>query len=516
MRLFRQSVFSGVFVIQAIVLLGVGLWIRTWMLGTAPGVSGDEADVWARLFDFIHGNPVTWECPTGKSISPLYIATLFPFEVIFPRSFVTLRLPGVFFGLLTAFLSFHLSRRLFGNVVGVATGMVAFALPMHLVYSRLFIEQSLMGLTVLLSFYYALQGRSLGTLGWYGAALLLHPVDVFVTPMILAAYFHHLYFESAATSTEKYLKSLFAVLAGLLGVAAIVWYVPADAFNNTWNHLRRIDLFPSFLYWFVRIFSGVTPVEDVSGALPSALRFTLDVLAFGGGGLVLVLGARQLVRRADSKGLVLFGAWAFCLLLFYVVGGFIGVRPGLQRHSLFLMVPTIWVLVICGRALVSEKQLLWGSTAISWVFLLVFGYGFLWHFNKTGGTSHTLYQSAEVEPKKQVYDYLAKVSKDNKIRVLAEDWWVFHPVRYLAMGSDKLEMAMMFHLGRGLPWDQVEKFLESGGYALAWRGGRLEKMLEERLGMSSRLQFTVENQGARPLLQIWKIEPTSRLVSPLG
>ncbi|MCB0404429.1 MAG: hypothetical protein KDD51_06555 [Bdellovibrionales bacterium] len=516
MREIRQTWFSFFFLVQALLLVGVGLWLRTWALGTAPGISGDEADVWARLYDFIRGNPVTWECPTGKSISPLYIATLFPFEILFRKSFLTLRLPGAFFGILTAFLSFYLSRRLFGTLVAVATGLIAFALPMHLVYSRLFIEQSLMGLTVLLSFYYALQGRSIGTFGWYVAALLLHPVDVFVTPMILAAYFYQLHFESNASRAEKYAKSACACVAGLTGVAAIIWYVPSEAFSDTWHHLRRLDLFPAFLFWFVRIFSGVTPIEDVSGTLPSALRFVMDTLVFGTAGIGCVLGARRLIRRADSKALVLLGTWAFSLFLFYAVGGFIGVRPGLQRHSLFLMVPTIWVLVLCWRALVSEKQLLWGATAMSWIFLGLFGYGFLWHFQKTGGTSHTLYQTAQVEPKQQVFEFLKQASLDQKTRVLAEDWWVFHPVRYLAQGNDKLEMAMMFHLGRGLPWDKVEKFLEHGGYAVSWRGGRLEQLIQTRLGSAARLQMTVDSQAKQPLLQVWKVAPASRLVSPLG
>jgi hypothetical protein len=96
--------------------------------------------------------------------------------------------------------------------------------------------------------------------------------------------------------------------------------------------------------------------------------------------------------------------------------------------------------------------------------------------------------------------------------VLAEDWWIYWPLRFLS--SRHPEIAVIspeddkFDLGHRTPvdWKPFMTALSSGGYAVAFADGELERLISSSVPSSRRRQWDIQDYAGRSLISVFRVE----------
>jgi predicted membrane-bound mannosyltransferase len=116
------------------VLLGVV--VRTVALERWPGINGDEAWYGAILQDFLSGRPTLLRTPPGNPLNPVHSLPLgLLLRVIGPTP-AALRLPEVFWGILTVLLSVPLLTKPLGRRAARLAAVLLALSPAAAAYSR--------------------------------------------------------------------------------------------------------------------------------------------------------------------------------------------------------------------------------------------------------------------------------------------------------------------------------------------------------------------------------------------
>ncbi len=499
----KEKIFVG----AASLLLLFSLGLRVIYLSHIPGLSGDEALIGNMIYDLLAGREVSWDVPTGKKMSPLFVAMGMPFFMALPPTILTLRLPALFWGLAMVVLTWFCLRRVMSRRGAMAVTVLVACAPIHLVYSRLYIEQGLMGLTAVWALTSALRGEKFSLLLAYTTGLLIHPVNIFLTPLLLAAFGHHVWFDPKLNHKQKQVWLKAGVAFCIAGIVSIFLYVP-DRFNLLViaHHLTHPGVFLMFVYYFCAVLSGVTVVQDFAGPLSPPWAFVANLLmafAFLG---ALGIGLTRLAKRKDTRAMAVVIGWILSIIAFYLVGGLLGVHPGTQRYALFIVIPTLYCLYLLWGAFVGkerEQHLVVGAFFVSALFLLLFASGFINKFVETGGRSHLLYQTAAIDPKRQAFDLISQRQEGRPTLVVAEDFWIYQPMRYFAQKSPSFEVAQV---GKQIVnAEQIKKILSRGGYFVFWTSHQVEKGLVTGLDPSRYSIETILGGAGQPLISILQL-----------
>lgn len=145
-----------------ILIIIIGSFLRLYKLTTvAPSLFGDELDVGYHAYSILktgrdyHGNfmPLHFES-LAEWRTPIYLYSSVPTVALFGISALGVRLPAAIFGILTIYLIYLLSNKLFENErIGLISAFLLAISPWHIQYSRAAFEVTQMLFFYLLGLY---------------------------------------------------------------------------------------------------------------------------------------------------------------------------------------------------------------------------------------------------------------------------------------------------------------------------------------------------------------------------
>ena len=257
----------------------------------------------------------------------------------------------------------------------------------------------------------------------------------------------------------------------------------------------------------------------ISGELPDTVELPAlrDVDPFDLAALLVlapaVYGFARLLReRRQPTDICL--AWSLGLMLagFFVVAGPAALQPHFERYGIVLVAPSV---LVASRGIVwwlsrepgrrASAQLAVG--ACGWLLLATFWVNYIRCFEVTGGNSHLTFRTAMVEPKAQALRIIQTESAASCATwIVADDWWLYWPLRYLAGRDTKLHVVNSCDLPEELLDDANN--LDTDLWCVHFTDGALPAASRElRLRGNTLDHRTVRDQQGRPLISLDKLRP---------
>lgn len=446
----------------------MALWLRTYHLANIPGINGDEAWSGVQALRLMRGEPIDWWTPHGNPINGFFVLPLVALHALAPPSIVLLRLVSLASGVLALAVNYLLCRRAFDARTAVVSTVLLALLPMDIAYSRFAWDASQSLLVTLLVMYLPLihyhtrRGRA-----WFptaamialAAAIWVHPTNVFAAPLLVVPVAYSSRRQIATTLETTVVASKTWTLAALIATSVAVVY-------GTWNWLPRalgnlhgFAELPRFAENYLRLFSGTTIYEFISGAGLSGptegwfdyLPLACDML-FGCVAIVALMGmVQRLTCRPTAGDVSLVLGWFLMLLGFFLVAGPGAITPHSERYGACLLAPGALVMA---RGLAwwidahqpRRKMLVAALSVAAWLLPVSFYFGYFAFIERTGGRSHMTFRTAAVEPKLQaLHAILERRQGTEMTRIVCREWWNYWPLEYLARGQDNVQV---------LTWDQ--------------------------------------------------------------
>jgi hypothetical protein len=293
------------------------------------------------------------------------------------------------------------------------------------------------------------------------------------------------------------------------------------------------------------LISGATMLDFIVAPVPAA---TKAACALGFWGLVLALlaaGLPGLIRQRRWDRLALLAGLGASIVGLYVVGGPEVIRPHHERYGMGLFVPTILLMSALLSSLISrfgsERQTIARLSCLAmvaagcWGTLLVFKVAYLDTLRATGGGSHPTFRTAAVEPKQAAFDIIvddlmwsetasAKGAVSPKAgkapaapapervatTVLAEDWWLYWPIRFLACRNPGIEVIPFEELfaqshSSMRVNDRDMSTLSTGGYAVGFAGGELEQAVVSGFSPNQLRRWDIADDAGRKLITVFRV-----------
>lgn len=518
-----------------IVPIGVillGCLARLVWLDRLPGIDGDEAWYGVNVQVFRDGGVPFWRTGVGNSLNPFHSLPLLALSYVMAARAPLLRAPEVIWGILAIAIAYPM---LAGGIGRRAAALVAVMLalsPAAIAYSRFGWDPSGTPLACVLALGFAFRQQPIATAISSLGAIVIHPTNIFIVPIVLSAFAPALQrrYLALAMRARRRLK-LGAVLLFALVTPLALWVLDTLATrpNTTIPSVEIVlqrALAPAA--WAatgtgaLRIFSGTTTITDMAGPLPALAQAALDVAAVAVLVLPILLTLLR-VRSAQPGGELagpqstvraawLVGGFLASFAAFHIVGGPTALMPGRERYGLVFLVPEM---VLCASAI----DALWDSKAllsraaiavavVSFTALTVGGY-FVPLLTR-GGDARLGLRTGVVEPKVAAFEFLkADAGSAEVVEVIADDWHLYWPMRYLA-GRDKrfhLELTEGANAPGGLrpagvppepyphPPDRV--------YALVFEGDGVWRRLS---GLGLKPAFTAFDPIGRPILHVVRVQ----------
>lgn len=501
------------FAVAAVLLGIIAVAFRAAALDHLPGINGDEAYYGAVVVAWKAGKRPPLVTGSGLPLNPFYTGLLYLLHLPNPApSFWLLRLPALLSGLLLLALAYPLLARVFDRGTALGTTLLLACLPAAIAYSRFGWDQSQAPLAALVCLYFALRRRVIAAIIAFTAALMIHPLNVFLAPILLGpvavegiAQFGRL----PAADRWRLLRRFGSVLlaGGLLCAAVFLliprttvdWWLAQGALRDMGR--RLIDpvgaLHVSGLY--SDFLSGITLYRFLAGPVPEWVLWLHRAVFFGLLLFLLCRGLPRLVRRRQLAALGIVGGVAGSLVAAYVLIGPGMIEPGVERYAMFLVTPGCLALVLLGRSLgESPAARRWQAAALLTVCgLLLAGFA-QWYFGvlgATGGRAHRTFRTGPVEPKQAALQAVRAAAGDEPVTILAEDWWTYCPLYYLAGAGPEFHVRpVVRRTGGGEP---RRRFL------VGFAGGPCDLWLQRQAPELPREAVT--DFAGRPVLYIWDL-----------
>lgn len=398
--------------------------MRLVWLDTVAGINGDECLFGIRVYQWVHGEPVSWRAfPGGRlETSPiLFCANVIP-GLLRDTAFFYLRLPTVVASILTLWLVGRGWKSVIGPAACSALVLLLAVSPQQIVYARIGFDPSLVPFCQALLIAAVMSGRA-----WWIAAATLLGVSTYLVvwlslPLagLLWLWKHYPHRVRAAGAVA---------IVGSWAAVALRYVLPLQGLGGP----ERVD-FRRFCSGLTDVFTGEAAFAYVVDPARAQLDGPLATLC----GLTLILaltvqGWRDLSRRPElgclAAGTLIIAAGLFLRL------GTHAVVPPQDRNASSLVLPVLaWIVaqLFCSP-IVRRPRLLWGmligvSALLSYRtldrYLLALRY--------QGSSSHRAFMSAPIEPREAAYNQARAWLQPGAV-IIAEDWWIFQPVTYLAL-----------------------------------------------------------------------------------
>ncbi len=443
-------------------ILAVAIGFRAWRLGSLPGINGDEAWYGVQAESVLHGEPIAWRTPTGNFLNPFFLLPQLALHAIFPASFTLLRIVPLMSGLLALVVNYWLAWRTFGRQNAVISTLILAVLPINIAYSRFAWDASQSLLFTLPAVYLPLLAVKDQALRWrwtacgFGmllAAILVHPTNIFVAPMLLIPVATMLRERRPVSSVELEIVRTHERRTTVMLLVSLTAAVIVCKFGWPWieRGLLRCTQ-PAELLDFVKnyaqLFSGATIYRFVAGSSKGLAPDMFDVvvwslMACSCYGIFRIFRQQPTKHRTEMLIVRLLGlSWAATIAGFFLIAGPESLRPNFERYGMCLIAPSV-LLATCGL----QWWLLRKSPAAAIVFLLCgwltlagFWIDYVLEIRAAAANSgqmHRTFLTGEIDPKQQAFERILALGDNGNrpIRVVAGDWWCYWPLRYLADSS---------------------------------------------------------------------------------
>ena len=469
---------TAIVAIGPILLVAIAAWMRVTELDHLPGVNGDEAWSGAQAMRIVRGEAFAWRTPTGNPVNPFFLGPLTALHFALPPSFAALRSVAAASGLVALGASFWFARRLFGVRASVIVLALLAVMPINITYSRFAWDASQSLLATTCAVYPALlavadrarkaRWLSVAAAG-QAAAILVHPTNIFVAPFVVVSA-GVCYWHCVSRFAQRWRDAAFRrwCIGIIVAMGLVAGWIADHWVRLAWIRIRSLPEFLEFALNWVRLVSGDTVYRYISGALPPALESSTaipvvtprDLFAMGVIAIVLY-GVRRHWRQRPSgvDATLLLGA-ALTLIGFYLVAGPKAAGPNFERYSICLIAPTALVFARGISWWLLRTGWRWPLAAVAWsclaaVWLRDFQQNYFEFQRATGGAAHLTFRTAAVEPKRRLYEIVARQSAGEPTRLICPEWWIYWPVEYLALGGSSVQVAQSeCDAGRGTRGDE--------------------------------------------------------------
>ena len=289
-----------------VVELALAFWFRTSSLGAVPAFGADEAFYGIQARRLAQGLPFLTHTVTGNIADPFLILAQLPFHyVLGPTTWVPV-LPVAVSGILAAVLAYPLLRRVLDPSTALAASALHATLPAAIIFARFGCEFGQTPLVGLIAAYFALRGKVVWLLVSVAAALLVHPTNIFLAPILgPVALVRIARVDGDDPGRSRRLRrGLAALTIGTVGASALILSRPMvrSLVIERFHHLRDLDWF-HYLDGFTIMLAQGPPLPGGFGTGTAILASTvLGLLAIGLASMVL---RRHWDRAALVVGLAL-------------------------------------------------------------------------------------------------------------------------------------------------------------------------------------------------------------------
>jgi hypothetical protein len=422
------------------------------------------------------------------------------FQWLLPSSFLTLRLPALVHSLLAPALGLLLFRRRGWRFAGFFAAAL-FVLPIHIGYARFAWDASAVPTVMVLALAAAMERRAWLTALAFALCLWVHPVTVFALPMLLAPFVMRLEDADGRAKTLRLLAwGVLAVPLVALAAAALLRFgllpnvVAAALRGDLPRKIADRLTSPGDLLHFVRLYAdlllGPTLYRYITGSLPDTigtlhLAFGLTLMA-----ALSVAALPRLVRGRRSGDIALLLGLGASVFVSYAIGGLQVLAPGTERYGMFLTVPACYLLASFADVLADARSWPWVRAALcvtAALLLLSFQAFYVEALRQPDLQRHDTFRTGEVEPKLAAWDALLALRDPSRPAiVLAQDWWIYWPVRYLAHDQPNLRVTIPgMPKDRRFPADFAPLTAASGStqlFGIAWADGAFDRTLTQLSG----------------------------------
>jgi len=442
-----RPLFGALAACTAAVLLWA-LGDRLWALGRYPGINGDEAWYGVQLLRWSAGEASTWRTPNGNLPGPLHLGLLWGLLEISPRTLGLLRLPTVLSSVAAVVVTFLALRRRFDFETAVLGALFQACIPVGIVYARLGWDPSHGPLLGALALWCALEGSVLLLSALFAFSLWCHPTNVFAAPFLGTVCAASIWEREGLAAAFRQSPWIFFGLAAGLSVllfasAGVQAFGDASAWSarllsgETWGH---------FLAVLGDFLSGAASFAYTAGP-PLAHPGTPSAQLLGLGVLSLVVVNACILPRPSRLVVGIVVGFALTLIAFASLAGAHALEPHFERYGLVLVTPFVTLIaILCSR--LSDGRLPGGT---AWavglcVALSALGFTHSGYFSalaRTGSLSHETFWTGDEEPKEAAWrKVLAEMPPVGQVRIIADGWWTYQPLTYLAQGTPRVTVSM--------------------------------------------------------------------------
>ena len=511
--------------INLVGLLGLATWLRVVDLGHLPGVNGDEAWYGVQAAHCLAGEPFATRTPTGLPLNPFLVGLEMPLLLAFEPAFWVLRAPAVLSGIAAIVLSFVLFAPTLGRPTAGMAAVLLATLPVTIGYSRFGWDASQAPLFGLIALDRALRGKPIGLVLAIGACLLIHPTQVLLLPTLLAVFLTVALRDRAGDRTRQ-VRLVVATLTVAVAIVGLVARLRPPSGEPAGSRLDFEGALRTLTH-VGRLLSGISLDEFVVGGVPERSVRLHDAIFWGLALPTLLIGMTRLIRVRRWERVALTAGLVGSVGALHLAAGPEAIRPHYERYGMFLVAPAVLAFACQVRAIATiggrdrSMVALWAISIVGWALLADVQKRYFGPLRAGGGESHRAFRTAEVEPKLQAYRAIIRDlgtpgrSGPRRI-VIAEDWWVEWPLRFLATGRPGLEV-IGFDRVAARPEDRPSRFLDlarSGAHAVGFAGGPIDRLLAPSPPGLAVDHRTIRDAGGRPLLSVWRLEPAEDALPP--
>ncbi len=506
-------------VLASLVVLVVvtGVAYRIIALGRIPGINGDETYYPVAAMNVRDGRPQSLVSGSGLPLNPLYVGPLYLLHLSHPPpSFALVRLPALASGLLALALMYPLIVRVADRQAALYATLLQACLPTAIAYSRFGWDQSQAPLIALVCIYCALRNWPAGLALSYALALWIHPVNVFLAPIVLGP----IATRDVATwqrhrSTAAIIRNLGAI-GGLAvaGAGLLVWLSPAvrDATAPALGRAFDMSGWSSYVVAVGDLLSGLTIYRFIAGEPPNAWIIVERSVFWS---LTIYLVVRVLpawLKSREGVKLGLLGGALIALLAFYLLMGAEALSPGWERYGVWIISPACVILGLLissvGTSAASRSAQTIGVIAACVFMLVGFYRNYFAVLETSGGAAHLAFRTGPVEPKQAAFNAILTMTSDEPgpVVILAEDWWTYYPLRYLA--ADRETFTVVWP--RGAIAGTAEP---RHRFAVGFDRGPFHRWVD--LHAPELRGRTVVDSAGQPILHVWDLTSRSDLQQAL-
>ena len=407
----------------------IGIFLRVFLMDRIPGINGDEPLFPIRAQNLLKGQDIIWKTGSGVFLNPFYFLPLLSLYLVFEPSFFLLRVPPVFYGILTIFLSYFLLRKSLGEKQAkIFTILIALS-PQCIAYSRISWDPCMSVLGCILTMHFALLNKKFLTALFFIIAVIIHPTNIFFFPFTV----YLLFFKDTKNLLSEFKKRI-PLMIGAVAIILILGMIAHFSYQDGilvfipdfGKNLLRINETPNYLLNCLNIVTGTTPIYYFVGIMPPLLYLSYTfIFCFT---ILFSLRKPDIIKAALPAIIITI----ISITIFFVAGSPDGVKPHLDRYALWLMPIAFYTLsIILAKIETSYKAIY----ILAVIMISFFSYAYFYQSITKGNQSHKTFVSGQVEPKKEAYNFIHKDAADKKIIIFVEDWWLYWPIKYLAFNE---------------------------------------------------------------------------------